>query len=123
MLDHSIALALSIHGRRNPPELARVLAPGAHALYAVPAADDLTELRAALLGEALPADRCESLLAELTPHFEVLAQGTVRTRNTLDQASLLDLLQSTYRGQRPATRTQVESLSHLESPSLPTGCA
>jgi 23S rRNA (guanine745-N1)-methyltransferase len=114
LLDHSIALALSIHGRRNPSEVARVLAPGAHALYAFPAADDLAELRAALLGESPPADRSASLLAELTPHFEILAHGTVRTRHTLDHDSLLDLLRSTYRGQRHATQAKVESLTHLE---------
>jgi len=113
LLDHSIALALSIHGRRNPPELARVLAPGAHALYAVPAADDLTELRTALLGESLPVDRSTSLLAELTPHFEPLAQGTVRARHTLDHDALLDLLRSTYRGQRHATGSAVETLTDL----------
>lgn len=111
--DGSIALALSIHGRRNPPELARVLAPGGHALYAVPAADDLAELRAALLGESLPVDRSSSLLAELTPHFEPLAQGTVRARHTLERDALVDLLRSTYRGQRHATGPAVETLTDL----------
>lgn len=111
--DHSIALALSIHGRRNPAEVARVLAPGAHALYAIPAADDLAELRAALLGESLPVERSSSLLTELTPHFEPLAQGTVRARHTLDHDALLDLLRSTYRGQRRATGPAVAALTDL----------
>lgn len=111
--DASIALALSIHGRRNPAEVARVLAPGCHALYAVPAADDLAELRAALLGESLPVDRSSSLLAELAPHFEPLAQGTVRARHTLERDALVDLLRSTYRGQRHATGPAVETLTDL----------
>jgi hypothetical protein len=103
-----------VHGRRNPAECARVLAPGAHALFAVPAADDLQELRTALLGEASAESRLPSLLAELAPHLEPRETGSVRAEHTLDRAGLADLLRSTYRGQRNAQRERLETLDALQ---------
>ena len=45
LLDGSVSLVVSLHARRNPAECQRVLAPGGHLLVAVPAPDDLIELR------------------------------------------------------------------------------
>jgi 23S rRNA (guanine745-N1)-methyltransferase len=112
--DASIALVASIHGRRNPAEVARVLAPGGHALFAVPAADDLVELRVTLHGEASTGSRLPSLQAELADHLAPLETGSVRAQHTLDRAGLVDLLRSTYRGQRNAQRTRLEALESLQ---------
>jgi 23S rRNA (guanine745-N1)-methyltransferase len=112
--DGSIALVLSIHGRRNAPECARVLAPGGRALFAVPAADDLRELRTVLHGGATCESRLPSLLRELQPHLTPVDQGHTSEVRTLDRAALVDLLRGTYRGQRIADRTRSESLDGLE---------
>lgn len=114
VLDGSLALVLSIHGRRNPAECARVLAPGGRALFAVPASDDLQELRAAVLGGASTGSRLPSLLAELEPHLEPLETGSVRAQHTLDRTGLADLLRSTYRGQRNAQRARLDALESLQ---------
>lgn len=111
--DGSIALALSIHGRRNAQECARVLAPGGRALFAVPAADDLRELRTVLHGEATGEPRLPALLRELEPHLTPVDQGRTSEVRTLDRASLADLLRGTYRGQRAAARARLADLESL----------
>ena len=57
LLDRSVDLALSIYGRRNPAEVARVLAAAGYLLVAVPAADDLIELRELVQGRRFERDR------------------------------------------------------------------
>lgn len=114
ILDGSIALVLSVHGRRNAPECARVLAPGGRALFAVPAADDLQELRTALHGESHAESRVPALLRELAPHLEPIEQGHVSAIHALDRPALADLLRGTYRGQRFASRTHIDDVEVLE---------
>jgi 23S rRNA (guanine745-N1)-methyltransferase len=90
--DQSIDLLLSIHAPRNPSEFARVLAPTGRLFVAVPAEDDLIELRAAVLGEGQRIDRVAAVLAELELHFELLERATLRERRVLARSLLLDLL-------------------------------
>lgn len=110
----SVALVLSVHGRRNPVEVARVLARQGHFLLALPAADDLVELRTAVQGAGLEVARGPKLLEELAPHFRLLQRGVVRTRHVLERAALLDLLAGTYRGQRRAEAERLGALDRLE---------
>lgn len=112
--DGSLALVLSVHGRRNPLECARVLARGGHALFAVPAADDLLELRRALHQTPLAESRLPALEAEFAPHFAPVERGRVRMAHTLDRPGLQDLLRGTYRGQRFTTRARAEALDALQ---------
>lgn len=113
LLDASVDLLLSIHGRRNPGEFARVLRPDGFLLVGVSAADDLIELRAAVLGRGEERDRTASLLAELEPGFSLERRATVRERRTLARAELLDCLRSTYRGGRKSAREGVSALGSL----------
>jgi 23S rRNA (guanine745-N1)-methyltransferase len=120
----SFALALSLTSRLNPRELRRVLAPaaapaGARAgageaagflLLAVPAADDLVELRAAVLGEGRLRDRLRPALAALAADFEPVRQAAARTRLRLDAGSARDLLAATYRGARHRERRRAAGL-------------
>jgi 23S rRNA (guanine745-N1)-methyltransferase len=114
ILGGSIALALSIHGRRNPSECARVLAPGGRALFAVPAADDLQELRAALHGESHADSRLPALLRDLEPHLRPLDQGQAREVITLDRHALTDVLRGTYRGQRNGALERLDPVDALD---------
>jgi 23S rRNA (guanine745-N1)-methyltransferase len=114
VLDATVALILSIHGRRNPAECARVLAPGGRAIFAVPAADDLRELREALHGESHTSSYSTALELELVAHLEPIDRGQVRSDHVLGQPALLDLLRGTYRGQRNANRERLDSLDSLQ---------
>src|SRR5205823_11394434 len=53
LVDRRLTLLLSLHGRRNPAESARVLEPGGFLLVAIPAPDDLIELRAVVQGSGI----------------------------------------------------------------------
>lgn len=114
LLDEAATLVLSLNGRRNPAECHRVLAPGGHLLVAVPAADDLVELREAVLGDAQACDRADALLAEHEPFFTLRERDTARQRRCLQRDQLLDLLRGTYRGGRASAGERVAALDALE---------
>jgi len=109
--DRAVDLVLSVHGRRNPSECARVLRPSGRFLLAVPAADDLIELRAVAQGRGLERERVPALLSELAPDFEVLEHRTFREQRRLAHPELVDLLHSTYRSGRG--RGRVAALEEL----------
>ncbi len=134
----SFSLALAVTSRLNPPELRRVLAapppppspspsapgpggaagaspaPAGFLLLAVPAADDLVELRAAVLGEGSQRDRLQPALTALGGGFELLGQAAARTRLRLAGEDLRDLLAATYRGARGRERQRATALDALD---------
>jgi 23S rRNA (guanine745-N1)-methyltransferase len=114
LLDGSVDLLLSIHGRRNPQESARVLASAGFLLVAIPAPDDLIELRASVLGESVERNRAETVLAEHADRFALIERASARARRRLDRESVHDLLRSTYRGARRSAAERVQTLDHLE---------
>jgi 23S rRNA (guanine745-N1)-methyltransferase len=110
----SFDAVLSIDARLNPEEMRRVLKPGGLLVVAVPAADDLIELREAVLGEGLLKDRMERAEAVLADGFELAARRTVRDRTALGAPALRDALAATYRGGRESRRERIEGLAGLE---------
>jgi 23S rRNA (guanine745-N1)-methyltransferase len=114
LVDESVALVLSRHGRRNAAECARVLAPDGHLLVAIPAQDDLVELRERTMGQRVNRDRAEPLLAEHEPLFALVERSAFRERACLDRGGLLDLLRGTYRGERRSAANRIAALQSLE---------
>jgi 23S rRNA (guanine745-N1)-methyltransferase len=114
LLDERVALVLSLNGRRNPGEAARVLAPGGHLLMTVPAPDDLIELRQAVQGQAVARSRGEALIAEHQPSFELVEHWTSRERIRVEREHLVDLLHGTYRGRRQSLAAPMEQLAGME---------
>ena len=113
VLDGSVALVLVIHGRRNPAECARVLTSGGHLVAALPAPDDLAELRALVQGESVPRERVGTFLAEHEALFEPCARSAARARHRFTRPALLDLLAGTYRGARKSAAAAIEALDEL----------
>ena len=113
LLDRSVDLVLSLHGRRNPPEVARVLAACGHFLVAVPAADDLIELRELVQGQPVERDRVSQLRAEHESLFELVERSVVRETHELDRDALIKLLQGTYRGVRRAAADRIAALERM----------
>lgn len=111
--DQSTDLVLSINARRNPAECHRILAPHGRLIVAIPAAEDLVELRAFVQGSAVERDRVADLVAEHSRWFEVVERETVRQRIDLDRESLLRLLSGTYRGSRRSVSARVDALDRL----------
>ena len=111
--DRSVDLLLSLHGRRNAAEAARVIAPDGALVIAVPAPDDLIELREQVQGARVERDRSEMLLAEYCPPFDVVDRSLVRETPTLERHALLQLLRGTYRGARHAATGRVASVDRM----------
>jgi 23S rRNA (guanine745-N1)-methyltransferase len=98
--DQAFDCILSITARKNPEEFHRLLAPGGRLLLAVPANDDLGELRHAVLGQALAKDRVKLAREEFEERFVLESRETARLAVHLDVPALEDLLLVTYRGAR-----------------------
>jgi 23S rRNA (guanine745-N1)-methyltransferase len=93
--DHSFSIVLSITARMNAPEFQRVLRPDGKLLVAVPAPDDLIELRGA--GRDRAVRTVETFASN---HFVLADRRRVTTAADLDAESVHDLLLSIYRPMR-----------------------
>ena len=114
LVDRSANVVLSLHARRNPAEAARVLAPGAVLIVAIPGADDLIELRTEVQGEGVRRSRLEQVIAEHAPFFRVRERFAVRELRHLDGGLLRQLLLTTYRGARTSEARRIEALTSLD---------
>ena len=93
--DASFDVVLSIAARMNAPEFRRILKPGGRLLVAVPAPDDIIELR----GKGRD-DRVERTKSEFATGFEFIAHGRAATQADLDADAVHDVLLSIYRPMR-----------------------
>ncbi len=99
--DDSFSLALSITARMNAGEFRRVLREGGRLLIAIPAPDDLTELR------GVGRDRVTRTVETFAQDFRLLNQTRVTTASDLDAAAVKDVLLSIY---RPLRSKPVEAM-------------
>jgi 23S rRNA (guanine745-N1)-methyltransferase len=99
--DRSFNLVLSINGRMNAGEFRRVLRDDGRLLVAIPAPDDLIELR----GKG--RDRAQRTVRNFAPEFSLVEQRRVSTTASLDAAAVHDVLHSIY---RPLRSQPVEAL-------------
>lgn len=101
--DKSFSLILSITARRNMAEFQRVLKDNGRLLIAIPAPDDLTEIRGP------GRDRVARTIEEFVPHFKLVAQSRATTTAQLDAAAVEDVRLAIYRPMQaaPATAMQV----------------
>ncbi|MGE0461947.1 MAG: putative RNA methyltransferase [Vicinamibacterales bacterium] len=114
IVDRGADVVLSLHGRRNPAECARVLKAGGLLVLVVPAPGDLVELRELVQGARVERDRVETVLASHAPFFALRDRFTARESHRLEHADLVALLRATYRGARASAAARVESLTALE---------
>jgi hypothetical protein len=85
---------MSITARMNAAEFRRVLGDDGRLLVALPAADDLMELRGA------GRDRVDRTVETFAAGFELRERGRVATAADLDAAGVDDVLHSIYRPMR-----------------------
>jgi len=111
--DGSVVLALSLFGRRNGPEVRRILRPAGALVVALPGPDDLVELREAVQGRALRVERAPATVVALAPDFHLVDRRTVHSTVTLDAAAIADALALTYRGARHRERERARALRTL----------
>lgn len=93
--DRSFSIVVSITGRMNPGEFRRVMRDDGGLLIAIPAPDDLIELR------RNGRNRVPQTIETFAPHFKLLDQRRASSQADLDARSLKDVLVSIYRPLRP----------------------
>jgi 23S rRNA (guanine745-N1)-methyltransferase len=93
--DRSFSIVLSITARMNPAEFRRVLRDDGRLMVAVPAPDDLIELRGS------GRDRLARTVDEFAKHFALIHQTRVSTSADLDASAVEDVLISIYRPMQP----------------------
>ena len=89
--DHSFSIVLSITARMNAGEFRRVLSDGGRLLVALPAPEDLIELRGA------GRDRVARTVETFARDFTLVEKRRVSTTADLDAAAVQDVLHSIYR--------------------------
>ena len=101
--DQSFSAVISITARMNAPEFRRVLRDDGRLLVALPAPEDLIELR----GE--DRDRVSRTVETFTTGFSLAEQRRVTTTADLDENAVHDVLLSIYRPRRsqPVTAARV----------------
>lgn len=109
----SFRVVLSITARMNAPEFRRVLHENGRLLIAVPAPDDLIELRQAVLGEGILRDRVQRTVTAFTPLFRLERHERIRHREHLDRAAVRDAMTSAYRALRERERARLASIPEL----------
>lgn len=114
LLDASLDLVLSIDGRRNPSECARVLKPGGTLLMAVPGPADLRELREHVLGAAHETERLPALVEEHAAAFEPAEATGAHGRVRLDAPALAALALATYRCARGREKEALSRIATLD---------
>jgi 23S rRNA (guanine745-N1)-methyltransferase len=90
----SFSFVLSITARLNASEFRRVLRDGGHLLVALPAREDLIELRGA------GRDRVSRTIETFSDGFTLVDRSRVTTAADLDAAAVHDVLHSIYRPMR-----------------------
>jgi 23S rRNA (guanine745-N1)-methyltransferase len=88
---HAFSLVLSITARMNPGEFRRVLCDEGRLLVALPAPEDMIELRGA------GRDRAARTIEAFAEDFTLLQQSRVTTAADLDAAAVEGVLHSIYR--------------------------
>ena len=93
--DRSFTIVLSITARMNSGEFRRVLRDDGQLLVAMPAPEDLIELR------GVGRDRVARTVEAFAREFTLIAQRRATTTADLDAAAVRDVLFSIYRPMRP----------------------
>src|SRR6202167_4840833 len=89
--DRSFSVVMSITARMNASEFRRVLRDDGHLLVALPAPDDLVELRGS------GRDRTARTVETFAHHFTLADRRRITTTADLDAAAVHDVLLSIYR--------------------------
>ncbi|MCX6611349.1 MAG: methyltransferase domain-containing protein [Acidobacteria bacterium] len=89
--EHSFSVVMSITARMNSSEFRRVLRDDGRLLVAIPAPDDLIELRGP------GRERVERTIESFSPDFEVISTSRATTTADLEASAVEDILLAIYR--------------------------
>jgi len=112
--DASLDAVTSITARLNPEEFRRILKPDGRLLVAIPAPDDVLELREAILVDRVEWDRVERTVSMFAPLFELERHQRVSHLAHLDREAIADVMSSSYRGLRTRERERLEQVPPMD---------
>lgn len=111
LMDASLDLIYSIAARRNPDEFRRVLVRDGRVVVAVPAPDDLIELREVIGGRRDERSRRRTVEEEFGAGWQIREERRITHAEERDEQVVRDLLSASYRGQRRSAEAARERLS------------
>jgi 23S rRNA (guanine745-N1)-methyltransferase len=114
--DGIAALVLSIFAPRNPPEMARVLAPGGALIAVTPTTRHLYELVGPLGLLSVPDDKADRLDEQLGPHFTLDERRTVEHAMFLNREEAAQLVRMGPSAWHVDEQTVAERLALLSDP-------
>lgn len=113
--DQSVDCAMSLFGRRPVQELARISKPDGKCLIAVPAADDLIELRETTQSAGHRRSRWETIVNEFSSHgYEFQNHQLWKQQINLDREAITDALTMTYRAVRYSQQAKLQSVTEMQ---------
>ena len=114
--DEVAALILSVFAPRNPPEMARVLAPGGVLLAVTPTTRHLHELVGPLGLLSVPDEKADRLDEQLAPNFELSGRRTVEHSMFLAREEAAQLVRMGPSAWHVDEQTVAERLALLPDP-------
>lgn len=112
--DASFSAVATITARLNREEFRRVLDDDGMLLVVVPAADDLIELREAILGERVERERADRTVEMFAPSFALKRRERIAQVARLDREAMAGVMASSYRGLRTRQRERLQALEEMD---------
>ena len=113
--DESVDCAISLFGRRPVSELARISKPNGKCIIAVPAEDDLIELRERTQNAGHRRSRWETIVDEFSSSGYAFREHQLwKQQLNLDRDAITDALAMTYRAVRYSQQARLESVSEMQ---------
>ncbi len=113
--DDSVERVISLFGRRPVTEIGRVIDAAGICLVAIPAEDDLIELRERVQKSGHRRSRWEAVVEEMGGGgLDCVGRSTWRERVRLEPDAITDALAMTYRGARHAEQARARELTATE---------
>lgn len=111
MMDSSVDCVVSLFGRRPASEIKRVLAQSGFCIVAVPAEDDLIELREAVQKSGVRRSRVDAIVKELNDQgLPCVDQKQWRIQVEIEANEIEEALAMTYRARRWSEKSRISSL-------------
>ena len=112
-MDSSVDCVMSLFGRRPVSEIRRVLSDSGICIVAVPAEDDLIELREVVQKHGARRSRIDAIVEEMQGSgLRCVARKQWRTRVAIGSDDIEDALAMTYRARRWSERNRIASIEN-----------
>lgn len=111
VMDSSVDFVMSLFGRRPVSEIKRVLTPSGCCIVAVPAEDDLIELREVVQSRGDRRSRVDAIVEEMQEFgLRCVERKQWRASVEIGQEEIEDALAMTYRARRRSEKSRIASI-------------